>query len=94
MKNEPRVYVVGGDAIVAQAHKAYSREIINQKYDSYLPVYKKGRRVPLAYFNTLIKYAGITLTDEQLHSLQMFEIYYKNLVPTSVCSVTPHQKTS
>ncbi|MCX6703348.1 MAG: hypothetical protein NTV02_01495 [Candidatus Zambryskibacteria bacterium] len=71
LKNEARMYVVGGANIVTELHKTYSRETIDSQYDRYLPMYKKGRRIPLAYFNTLIKKAKVKLTDQQLNSLHI-----------------------
>ncbi len=80
-KNEPRMYVTGVADIIARIHKAYSREAIDVKYDAYLPMYKKGRRVPLEFFNKLLKKSEIILTDEKISSLNITSRNGKSKLP-------------
>lgn len=69
LKNQPKMYVVGASEIIKKIHTAYSRVIIDEKYDQYIPMYKKGRRVPLEYFNKLLKKTGNSLTEKEISSL-------------------------
>ncbi|MFZ2522012.1 MAG: LAGLIDADG family homing endonuclease [Minisyncoccia bacterium] len=71
LKNQKRMYVVGGANIVNSVHKAYSRETINPRYDHYLPLYKKGRRIPLEFFNALMKKYDKKLTERESASLKI-----------------------
>ena len=81
LKNEPRMYVAGGNNIIARIHKAYSREIIDSRYDLYLPVYKKERRIPLSYFNTLLKKADAKLSEQEIASLKVMSGSGKGKLP-------------
>lgn len=84
LKNGPKMYVVGGATIISQMHKAYSRETIDSQYDRYLPMYKAGRRIPLAYFNTLIKKAKVKLTNDQLNSLRIMSASGAGKLPATI----------
>jgi len=88
LKGSSRMYVVGGGSIVAKIHKAYSRETIDPRYDHYLPMYKKGRRIPLAYFNTLIKKFNRELTPEQLNSLYIMSASGAGKLPVVINATT------
>ena len=81
LKNEPRMYVVGAQNIVTKLHTAYSRETIDARYDSYLPLYKRGRRIPLQFFNTILRKAGVKLTEKELARLTILSASGKGKLP-------------
>ena len=84
LKKETGVYVAGGAGIISLAHKAYSRETIDPVYDRYLPNYRKGRRVPISYFNAILKKYGVKLTDKERASLKIISASGKGNLPITL----------
>ena len=78
------MYVCGGAEIISTIHKAYSREYIEEKYDKYIPLYKKGRRIPLSYFNKLIKKYDLKLTKEEISKLTIMSGSGKGKLPANL----------
>ncbi len=91
LKNSPLIYIVGGENIVNNVHKAYSRKVIDLQYDQYLPLYKKGRRIPISYFNKILKLTD-TITEEQLKTLTVMSASGRGKLP-ALLSVTEELAT-
>ena len=70
-KNEKRMYVVGSENIIARTRKSYSRKTIDDRYDKYIPMYKKGKRIPIGYFNNFLQETGANLTEQDI----LFDYY-------------------
>jgi len=71
LENSKGVYITGANTLVKNNYQKLKGAELNQKYDSYLYEYKKGRSIPLSYFQKIIDHLDIKPDSEKLKGVKL-----------------------
>lgn len=77
----PGLYVRGAQALIGKHYKTLKSQTIDAKFDAYLYIYRRSRRVPLSYFRKILEVLEHNLNDAALSELEIITASGRGFLP-------------